>query len=147
MTQLRKTEYTDLWFKDWCRENLTDSRNGLNISDIDLVLQNWKTRELMILEIKCFMQTMTETQWWIYKQIDYALRNTNFNGYIFKGVFLLRFRSDTINDDMYVYDLKFDDEEYKLFEKEGFKKYLRLPEKYKITEEKLKILLSNFTTK
>jgi hypothetical protein len=147
MTQLRKTEYTDLWFKDWCRENLTDSRDGLNISDIDLILQNWKTKNVMILEIKCFMQTMTKPQWWIYRQIDYALKQTNFIGYNYKGVYLLRFRSDSINDDIYIYRLKFDEKEEALFVKEGYKEYLKLPEVHKITESELKYFLSNYKIK
>ena len=42
----------DLTFSGWVRKNLPDSSKGLMISDLDFILQNYKTKTLMLLEVK-----------------------------------------------------------------------------------------------
>jgi len=40
------------YFNDWVRKNLPDSQTGFLASDLDLILYNYKTKKVMLLEIK-----------------------------------------------------------------------------------------------
>jgi hypothetical protein len=52
MTQEEKTGNRDLRFNQWIRQNLPDSETGFEASDVDMILFNYKTKRMAILEIK-----------------------------------------------------------------------------------------------
>ena len=53
--KMTRPEYLDarsLFVSDWMRANLPDSSKGLTITDLDFILYNYKTNQLMLLEVK-----------------------------------------------------------------------------------------------
>lgn len=52
MTRKEITGIRSLDFSKWVRNNLPDSDTGFSVSDLDFVLWNWKTKKVMLLEIK-----------------------------------------------------------------------------------------------
>lgn len=51
-----------LIFNDWVRENCPDSESGFMASDVDFVLMNYKTRKIMLLEIKTRSKQLAKWQ-------------------------------------------------------------------------------------
>lgn len=52
MTRKEQTGERDLTVSGWIRENLPDSATGFMVSDLDFILWNYKTRRMMLVEVK-----------------------------------------------------------------------------------------------
>jgi hypothetical protein len=52
MTRSEITGIRELKFSEWIRNNLPDSKLGFMVSDLDFILYNYKTKKIMLLEIK-----------------------------------------------------------------------------------------------
>ena len=52
MTRKEITGVRDLTFSGWVRRKLPDSSTGFSASDLDFILWNWKSKKVMMLEIK-----------------------------------------------------------------------------------------------
>lgn len=78
MTRKEMSGERNLKFNNWVREKLPDSSTGFCASDFDFFLWNWKTKKLMILEVKQNekkIATFQRIMWqnlnrWIKKGID-----------------------------------------------------------------------------
>lgn len=70
MTRKEFTGTRDLTFSGWIRDKLPDSNTGFVASDLDFVLWNWKTRKLMLLEVKTRSATMRKWQSMLFDMLD-----------------------------------------------------------------------------
>jgi hypothetical protein len=62
MTCKEKLNFRDLEFSHWIREKLPSSDTGLMVSDLDFILQNYKTKKIMLVEVKKFGANPKEWQ-------------------------------------------------------------------------------------
>jgi hypothetical protein len=74
MTRQEQTGYRDLTFSGWVRENLPDSSTGFMASDLDFILWNYKTRKLMLLEVKTHKAKMRVWQQKLFTVLDQILQ-------------------------------------------------------------------------
>ncbi len=59
-----------LYFSQWIRKKLPDSNTGFIVTDIDFVLFNYKTKKVMLLEVKSHNDKVTYPQRQIYNCLD-----------------------------------------------------------------------------
>lgn len=52
MTKLEVTGKRDLTFSSWIRSSLPDSSTGFLVTDLDFIVFNYKTRKILLLEVK-----------------------------------------------------------------------------------------------
>jgi hypothetical protein len=52
MTRMEITGQRSLVFSQWIRDRLPDSSTGFMVTDVDFFLYNYKTRKVMVLEVK-----------------------------------------------------------------------------------------------
>ena len=52
MTRKEQSNTRELTFSKWIRDKLPDSSNGFAVSDLDFICWNWKSKEIIMLEIK-----------------------------------------------------------------------------------------------
>lgn len=106
MTRKEFTGTRDLTFSGWVREKLPDSSTGFMASDLDFILWNYKTRRIMLLEIKTRLSKPREWQrimWsnmnkWIQKGID--------DDWTYLGFHLVTFENSDFSDGKCFYDYK-----------------------------------------
>jgi hypothetical protein len=98
-------EKKDLFFSGWCREKLTDSKDGLLITDIDFILKDYKTRRMMILEVKTRGAGFKNWQRSIYQTLGAALeRSLSMNSsndnlrYDWRGAHFIKFENTNFAD-------------------------------------------------
>ena len=72
--------HKDFAINNWLREKLPSGPQGLVISDLDFILYNYKTKRLMLIELK---QYGREVEWWqkqlfnvLHTAMTYGLKNT-----------------------------------------------------------------------
>lgn len=78
MTRPEITGIRPLDFSRWIRQRLPDSSTGFSASDLDFILWNWKTKKVILLEIKTRNAQMKKGQRimfellakWVEKGID-----------------------------------------------------------------------------
>lgn len=75
MTKQETTGRRDLTFSAWIRVNLPDSSTGFQATDIDFVLRNWRTKKLMLLEIKTFHTPIKKWQQIVFSDLDVIFKN------------------------------------------------------------------------
>jgi hypothetical protein len=86
-TRKEFTGIRDLTFSQWVRNRLPDSNTGFSVSDLDFILWNWKTKKVMMLEIKTrnsYPRKGQKMMWrninkWIKKGIDDDWTYLDFN--------------------------------------------------------------------
>lgn len=81
MTKLEITKIRNTFFSSWIREYLPDSSTGFMVTDVDFLLRNYKTKKVMLLEIK---EKGAEIQTWqketfndLHKWLASGIRVTN----------------------------------------------------------------------
>ena len=97
-TRKELTGTRDLTFSGWIRKSLPDSSLGFCASDLDFILWNWKTKKIMLLEIKTRNAKMRKFQSimfsllhkWISKGID--------RGWKYEGFYLIQFEKTSFED-------------------------------------------------
>lgn len=98
MTRKEQTGIRELKFSQWVRTNLPDSSTGYCASDLDFFLWNWKTKKVMMLEIKTrnsYPRRWQDIMWnniskWISKGID--------DDWTFYGYHLIQFENTCFSD-------------------------------------------------
>lgn len=93
---------------DWTRKKLPESsETGFTVNDIDLVLRNYKTKKIMLLEIKCQMAVLTLSQSQIKMLFDKVLNNgLPKEGWQYLGFHLLQFEKTFFHDGKVFFDGK-----------------------------------------
>lgn len=70
MTKPEKLGTRDLSFSRWIRKNLPASNTGFCCTDLDFILQNYKTKKLLLLETKTFNGRLGEWQEILFNNIN-----------------------------------------------------------------------------
>lgn len=73
MTRQEQTGERDLTFSGWIRKNLPDSSTGFMVSDLDFILWNYKTRRMMLVEVKTHRAKMRFWQENLFNVLDELL--------------------------------------------------------------------------
>lgn len=74
MTRKEQTGIRDLTFSQWIRDKLPDSNTGFLVSDLDFILWNYKTRHLMLLEVKTHGRNVRYWQSSLFEMIDNLIK-------------------------------------------------------------------------
>ena len=77
MTRKEVTGIRDLTFSSWIRKKLPDSSTGFSVSDLDFILWNWKTKKVMMLEIKTRNSKPTKGQQIMWQNINQWIKRAN----------------------------------------------------------------------
>jgi len=94
---------------DWVRNELPDSASGFTVSDIDFVFSNYKTRKIMILEVKTHNSACKNWQRNMWKNMNRWLKKGVDGGWTYLGFHLLVFQGIDFSLPIY-YDYKQIDE-------------------------------------
>ena len=97
----RRTDLTDHFFGDWIRNNLPHPNTGLNVSDIDYILYNYKSKKLMLLEIKCQGQPLRTFQKYLFTMLNEMIRDSLprlYPKYRYLGFNVISFENDRFNN-------------------------------------------------
>lgn len=98
MTKPEITGKRSLQFSDWIRKNLPDSSTGFAVTDIDFVLWNYKTKRMMILEIKLRKAVASYSQWSFYRLLNRWLKQSVDDGWTYLGINLIQFEKLDFSD-------------------------------------------------
>ena len=74
MTRPEITGNRDLQFSSWVREKLPDSKTGFMVTDLDFILYNYKTKKLMLVEVKTRRASMKKWQANIFSMLDKIIK-------------------------------------------------------------------------
>jgi hypothetical protein len=133
MVQYKK----DVTFNNWVRNNCKPSKDGLNISDIDFVVEEYKKKKMMIIEVKTFgKKDIHYGQKHIYSVLNSAMKHSYPNNYT--GCYLLVFSDNCPDSSEFIWIRKFIEEEGLLYQisKKSLKDFMDFNINY---EELLKI--------
>ena len=112
MTKPEITGMRDLTFSGWIRENLPDSKTGYLVSDLDWIICNYKTKILVLLEVKTRNKKLPEWQNRLFKNIDRWLKKGIDDDWIYLGYHTVIFTNTFFNDgDVYFDKRKVTEEE------------------------------------
>ena len=105
MTRQEQTGERDLYFSDWCRQNLPDSDTGMSIYDIDFYMFNWlkhlknKNGEHLLVEVKSRNKRMNKGQKMMYESLSkWISEGASKEGWRYKGFFCIRFENTSFED-------------------------------------------------
>jgi len=106
MTRQEYTNTRDLSFSGWVRKNLPDSATGLMVSDLDFILQNYKTKTLMLLEVKTHNSKLKSWQSNLFKNLDRWIKNGIESDWNYLGFHIVKFENTFFNDGNCYFDTK-----------------------------------------
>jgi hypothetical protein len=98
MTRPEITGTRSLVFSQWVREKLPDSQTGFCVSDLDFILWNWKTKQVMLLEIKTYNTEIKTFQRMMWKCLDNWIAKGIDENWIYHGFHLIKFEASDFND-------------------------------------------------
>jgi len=98
MTRKELTGIRDLKFSGWIREKLPDSSTGFSASDLDFILWNWKTKKVMMLEIKTRNSYPRKGQKLMWQNINKWIKKGINDNWIYLGFHLIQFENTNFND-------------------------------------------------
>jgi hypothetical protein len=94
MTRKEVTGIRDLGFSNWVRNKLPDSSTGYSASDLDFMLWNWKTKKIILLEIKTRKAIPRKGQHEIFKLINKWMKRGIDKDWKYLGFHLIQFEND-----------------------------------------------------
>lgn len=98
MTRKEITGTRDLTFSGWVRENLPDSSSGYMASDLDFIFWNYKTKKVMLIEIKTRSANVKTWQKTMWSNINKWLKNGIDNDWTYLGFNLIQFEKTNFDD-------------------------------------------------
>lgn len=104
MTKQEITGIRDLTFSGWIRENLPDSSGGFLVTDLDFILYDYKTKKVMLLEIKTRNSCVQFWQSKIFGNLDKWIRNGINEGWQYLGFHVLKFKNSWFDDGRVFFD-------------------------------------------
>lgn len=107
MTRTKElTGLRDLSFSKWLRES-NPGANCFTANDLDFVLRNYKTKQIMIIETKCRRANVTDGQRFFYQDLNSILKaGCAATGWEYMGVHLVQFEKLGPNDGKVFFDGK-----------------------------------------
>lgn len=106
MTRQEITGVRSLDFSSWVRSSLPDSSTGFSASDLDFVLWNWKTKKVMLLEIKTRMSSPRNGQRMMWQNINRWITKGIDENWTYLGFHLITFESTDFLDGKVFLDKK-----------------------------------------
>jgi hypothetical protein len=83
----------NLNFSKWVRES-NPGVYGFTANDVDFLLRNYRTKEIMVIEVKCYNGRMLDKQRLFYCDLHKILKSgCEAAGWKYKGVHLLQFEN------------------------------------------------------
>ena len=104
MTRQELTGVRSLEFSQWIRTNLPDSSTGYSVSDLDFIIWNWKTKKIILLEIKTRMSTPRKGQYLMWNNIERWIQNGIDSDWMFYGFHFIKFENTNFADGKVYYD-------------------------------------------
>lgn len=98
MTRKEITGTRNLDFSQWIRLKLPDSASGFSVSDLDFILWNWKTKKIMLLEIKTRSAKPRYNQRNMWKLIHKWIKNGIDTDWKYLGFNLIVFEHTSFED-------------------------------------------------
>jgi len=102
MTKREITGERPLDFSRWVRRRLPDSSTGYTASDLDFLLWNWQTKEVMMLEVKTRNRDMPKFQEYMFDNLQKWIAKGIPSSWTFKGFHFVKFENTNF-DDGFVY--------------------------------------------
>lgn len=96
-----KPEYTgkrSLEFSQWVKDRLPDSSTGYMVTDLDFVMQNYKTKKVALVEVKLHNKIIETWQDNVFRFLRDCIRNGKPDGWEFIGYFVIRFENTNFKD-------------------------------------------------
>jgi hypothetical protein len=106
MTKHEITGYRDLFFSGWIRKNLPDSNTGYMVTDLDFILSNYKTKKIMLLEIKSRNRMLPTWQAKLFKRIDSWIKKGIDQDWQYLGFHTIIFENTNFTDGRVFFDGK-----------------------------------------
>jgi len=94
------------YMSDWTRKNLPDSSLGFMVTDLDFVLSNYKSKKIMLLEIKTRNSNIKEWQKRIFINLNRWIAKGIDEGWEYLGMHLIRFENTNFDDGLVYFDNK-----------------------------------------
>lgn len=104
MTRQEFSGVRDLTFSGWVRKELPDSSTGFMVADLDFILQNYKTKKLMLLEIKTRNAELRPWQYNLFKNLDRWIAKGIDLDWRYLGFHRIKFQNTFFNDGKCFYD-------------------------------------------
>lgn len=98
MTKKEITGIRDLTFSAWVRENLPDSSTGYMASDLDFIFWNYKTKKVMLIEIKTRSANVKTWQKIMWSNIDKWIKNGIDSDWTYLGFNFIQFERTNFED-------------------------------------------------
>lgn len=98
MTKKEMTGIRDLTFSAWVRENLPDSSTGYMASDLDFIFWNYKTKKVMLIEIKTRNADVKTWQRIMWSNIDKWIKNGIDSNWTYLGFNYIQFEGTNFED-------------------------------------------------
>jgi len=106
MTRKEFSNIRDLTFSQWIRNNLPDSSCGYMVSDLDFILQNYKTKKVILLEVKTRCSNLKIWQKQLFGNLDKWIANGISEDWQYLGFHLIQFENTCFNDGKCFFDYK-----------------------------------------
>lgn len=104
MTRREFSGKRDLTVSGWIRENLPDSSTGFLVSDLDFILYNYKTKRIMLLEVKQHGKEMATWQNNLFKNLALWISKGIDKDWNFLGFHSIKFENTDFKDGKCYYD-------------------------------------------
>jgi hypothetical protein len=98
MTKPEITNKRDLTFSKWVREFLPDSQTGYSASDIDFILWNWKTKKIMLVEVKTRSKEIAKGQKTMFQNLHKWIKKGVAHDWQYLGFHLITFQNTFFDD-------------------------------------------------
>ena len=98
MTRKEQSGERNLEFSQWVRDKLPDSSTGYLASDLDFILCNYKTRNVMLLEVKTHKAKLRTWQDKLFRRLDSWIEGGIEDGWIYHGFHTVRFENSGFED-------------------------------------------------
>lgn len=86
------------YMSDWIRNNCPDSQSGYCVSDLDFFIWNWKTKSVMMLEIKTRGAVVRKWQKEMWQNIRKWIENGIDEDWTFFGFYCVQFENTGFDD-------------------------------------------------
>ena len=105
MTRKEMTGIRDLEISGWIREMLPDSKTGFMVTDLDFIIWNYKTKKLMLVEVKTRKAKMKTWQKKIFEILDKIINSgAEKAGVKYYGFHCIRFEGTFFTDGRCMFD-------------------------------------------
>lgn len=98
MTRPEITGIRPLDFSKWIRQHLPDSSTGFAVSDLDFIIWNWKTRDVMLIETKTRNAEMKPAQRIMFELLAKWIAKGLDSDWTFHGFHFIKFENTWFHD-------------------------------------------------